>query len=202
MYNIGEFAKLINRSVNTLQRWDRQGTLKAFRHPSGHRYYTEQQLLEHKGLKASEKSVVIAYCRVSNRSQQDDLKGQRAYIAEFCLHAGLGIDEWYEDIASGLNFKRKQFTQLFTLVEAGQVKKIIVAHKDRLVRFGFEWFEHFCVNHGCEIIVINNEKLSPEQEIIQDLISIIHVFSSRIYGLRKYKKTIKQDIHDHPITQN
>lgn len=76
------------------------------------------------------------------------------------------------------------------IVEQGSVSKIIIAHKDRLVRFGFEWFDIFCQNHGTEIIIMNNESLSPQEEMTQDLLSIIHCFSSRLYGLRKYKKTI------------
>lgn len=75
-------------------------------------------------------------------------------------------------------------------VELGLIKTIIIAHKDRLVRFGFEWFEKYCLYHGCSIKIINNELLSPEQEVTQDLLSIIHCFSSRLYGLRKYKKQI------------
>lgn len=72
----------------------------------------------------------------------------------------------------------------------GLIKTIIVAHKDRFIRFGYDWFERFLKSNGVEIIVVNNEKTSPEQELVNDLISIIHVFSCRIYGLRKYKKQI------------
>ncbi len=74
----------------------------------------------------------------------------------------------------------------------GLVKTIIIAHKDRFIRFGYDWFERFLKANGVEIIVVNNEKLSPEQELVNDLISIIHVFSCRIYGLRKYKKKIEE----------
>ena len=70
----------------------------------------------------------------------------------------------------------------------GLVKTVIVAHKDRFIRFGYDWFERFLESNGAEIIVVNNDKSSPEKELVDDLISIIHVFSCRIYGLRKYKK--------------
>ena len=70
---------------------------------------------------------------------------------------------------------------------------IIIAHKDRFVRFGYDWFEEFLRKMGVEIMIVNNEKLSPQEELVQDLISIIHVFSCRIYGLRKYKKKISDD---------
>jgi putative resolvase len=76
------------------------------------------------------------------------------------------------------------------MVEQGEVSEIVIAHKDRLVRFGFEWFEKFCKDHGVEILMMNAESLSPEEEMTKDLLSIIHCFSSRLYGLRKYKKKI------------
>lgn len=193
MYNIGEFAKLINKSVKTLQRWDREGILVAKRSPKGRRYYTEAQLLTYKGLISNEDSKTIAYIRVSSSGQKDDLKNQKNYINEYCKNAGIFIDEWFSDIGSGLNYTRKNFNQLLTLVESGKVKKIIISHKDRFVRFGFEWFETFCNNHGATFEIINDERLSPEHELVQDLISIIHVFSCRIYGLRKYKAKIKED---------
>jgi putative resolvase len=100
---------------------------------------------------------------------------------------------------SGLNYNRKNFTALMDMVERGEVTEIVIAHKDRLVRFGYNWFERFCANHGTTITVMNIESLSPEEEVTQDLLSIIHCFSSRLYGLRRYKKTIaglvKAEVH-------
>jgi predicted site-specific integrase-resolvase len=75
-------------------------------------------------------------------------------------------------------------------VEKEEIETIIIAHKDRLVRFGFEWFDKFCENHSCKIKIINNDSLSPQEEMTKDLMSIIHCFSSKLYGLRKYKKEI------------
>lgn len=193
MYSIGEFSKIINKSVNTLQRWDREGILVAKRTVTNRRYYTEEQLLEYKGIKATNISKVYAYVRVSSNNQKDDLKNQKSFISEFALNRGIPIDEWFTDIGSGLNFNRKSFIKILSDIEHGQVKVIIIAHKDRFVRFGYEWFENFCLEHGCTILVINNESLSPQEEMIQDLISIIHVFSCRIYGLRSYKKRIQED---------
>jgi len=73
---------------------------------------------------------------------------------------------------------------------------IIIAHKERLVRFGYEWFEDFCKRHDCEIVVINAQSLSPEEEVSKDLLTIIHCFSSRLYGLRRYKNELKKMITD------
>ena len=192
MYSIGEFAKLINKSVKTLQRWDYSKVLVAHRSPKNRRYYSEEQLLEYKGIKAKDTSCNVVYCRVSNANQKDDLKNQKEFIATFCLNSGIAIDEWYVDIGSGLNYNRKNFNKLLSEVEHGKIKTIIIAHKDRFIRFGYEWFKRFCLNHGCKIAIINDDKLSPESEMVQDLINIIHVFSCRIYGLRNYKNAIKK----------
>ncbi|MEO7164689.1 MAG: IS607 family transposase, partial [Bdellovibrionia bacterium] len=85
------------------------------------------------------------------------------------------------DVGSGLNYKRKNFVMLLDIVEKREIESIIVAHKDRLVRFGFEWFEEFCRKHGTRIIVINHESMSPQEEMTKDLLRIIHCFSSRLY---------------------
>ena len=90
----------------------------------------------------------------------------------------------------------------------GNISTIIIAHKDRFVRFGYDWFEEFLRKMGVEIMIVNNEKLSPQEELVQDLISIIHVFSCRIYGLRKYKrksrtmKTYEKSIFNRNQTDN
>ncbi|KHL83047.1 transposase [Helicobacter pylori] len=79
-------------------------------------------------------------------------------------------------------------------IEIGKISKLVIAHKDRFVRFGFEYFESFAQTHGCEIMIMNQFSLSPEAEMTQDLLSIIHCFSSRLYGLRKYNKEIKEHL--------
>jgi putative resolvase len=184
-----EFGSLIGRTTNTLQRWDRQGILKAHRTPTGRRYYTHNQYLEVIGQKSSTKRSVI-YCRVSSAGQKKDLISQRNAVESFCLAQGKTIDLKLEDIGSGLNYKRKNFILLLEMVERGEVSEIVIAHKDRLVRFGFEWFAKFCKDHGTSIVILNAESLSPQEEMTKDLLSIIHCFSSRIYGLRKYKRKI------------
>ena len=95
------------------------------------------------------------------------------------------------DIGSGLSSKRKQFNRLMQQVELGQVRRIVIAHQDRLVRFGYGYFEAFCQRHNTQMVVMNGEALSPEQELVQDLLAIITVFASRLHGLRSYKKAMK-----------
>lgn len=186
-----EFGKLIGRAVITLQKWDRDGTLKAHRSPTNRRYYTHDQYLAFIGQKAMTKKIV-AYCRVSSSGQKTDLASQKVAVEQFCIASGKAVGELLEDIGSGLNYKRKNFVRLMEMVERGEVSEIVIAHKDRLVRFGFEWFEKFCTDHGCAVVLMNAESLSPEAEMTKDLLSIIHCFSLRLYGLRKYKKKIEE----------
>ena len=184
---------MIGRAVNTLQRWDRMGILKAHRTLTNRRYYTHEQYLKFIGQKAAVKNI-MTYCRVSSAGQKKDLAAQKEAVEHFCVASGKPVGAALEDIGSGLNYRRKQFVRLMQMVERGEVFEIVIAHKDRLVRFGFEWFEKFCNDHGCTITVMNAESLSPEQEMTQDLLSIIHCFSSRLYGLRKYKKKLREMI--------
>lgn len=188
-YSPKQFGFLIGRTTKTLQKWDRDGILKAHRSLTNRRFYTHDQYLEVTGRKSAVKKLVT-YCRVSSAGQKKDLISQRQAVESFCLTAGKEIHEKLEDIGSGLNYKRKNFLRLMEMVEQGEVSEIVVAHKDRLVRFGFEWFDKFCIDHGVKIFVMNAESLSPEEEMTKDLLSIIHCFSSRLYGLRKYKKKI------------
>jgi predicted site-specific integrase-resolvase len=190
-YRPHEFAQLIGKSVSTLQRWDREGILPAQRAPTGRRYYTHDQLLTYLGKTANDSGKVVAYLRVSSRSQRRDLQNQKLALEEFCRSQRLQVNEWIEEIASGLNYNRPKFSKLFADIELGLVQTLVIAHKDRLVRFGFEWFEAFCIRHGTNLIVANGDTLSPEQELVQDLLSIVQVFSARLYGLRSYKKAIR-----------
>lgn len=115
------------------------------------------------------------------------------FLKQYANAKGIIIDAVFEDVGSGLNYNRNKWNKLLEDCMLGTIKTIIIAHKDRFIRFGYQWFEQFLKSNGVEIIVVNNETLSPEEEMIQDLISIIHVFSCRIYGLRKYKKQITDD---------
>ncbi len=188
IYNVSQMAEKLNVSVITLQRWDREGRLKAFRTPTNRRYYTQEQLDSLLGENCQDKKLVIGYARVSSNNQKDDLKNQKDFILskEKC-------DKLYSDIGSGLNYKRKNFNKILDLVAENKVDKIIITYKDRFIRFGFEWFENYCEKYGTKIVILNEEEKSYQQELVEDLISIIHVFSCRIYGLRKYKKQIQED---------
>jgi len=192
-YKPQEFAEMIGVSVKTLQRWDNDKKLKAYRSPTDRRYYTHKQYVDYMGDGNSKHGKTVIYTRVSTSNQKDDLNNQVEFLKQYANAKGVIVDEIFEDIGSGLNYNRKKWNKLIEDCMLGLVKTVIIAHKDRFIRFGYEWFERFLKSNGVEIIVVNNEKTSPEQELVNDLISIIHVFSCRIYGLRKYKKQIEGD---------
>ena len=192
-YKPKDFAELLNVSVKTLQRWDRDGVLIAKRTPTDRRFYTYDQYLDFKGVKNNSTRKIIIYTRVSTNNQKDDLLNQVNFLQNFINAKGIIVDEIIQDIGSGLNYKRKKWNELLDEVMENKIDMIIVSNKDRFIRFGFEWFERFVGKFDTKILVVNNELLSPQEELVQDIISILHVFSCRIYGLRKYKKRIKED---------
>ena len=103
------------------------------------------------------------------------------------------VSQCIEEFGSGLNYNRKKWNKLLEEVMENKIKIIVISNKDRFIRFGYDWFEKFCERFHTKIIIVNNEALSPNEEFVQDIISILHVFSCRLYGLRKYKNQIKKD---------
>lgn len=191
-----KFAELLGVTVKTLQRWDNSGKLKAYRTPTNRRYYTyEQYLLFKNGSLSTEEDsrLSVIYARVSTRNQKDDLKSQVEFLKTFCNARGMIIDEVIEDFGSGLNYNREKWNALIEKVMNNEIKEIVISNKDRFIRFGFDWFEKLCQKFSTKIIIVNNETMSPQQELVDDIISILHVFSCRLYGLRKYKTKIKED---------
>lgn len=193
-FKVGEAAKYVGRSVRRMQELDRTGELIAHRTETGRRYYTQEQLDAWLGLTPSyPQKKTVAYARVSSYQQKDGLQNQMNFIVQYANGAGLILDECISDIGSGMNYDRPKWNKLLKDVEAGLVGQIIVTYKDRFTRFGFEWYDRFCHDHGCEITVLNNPATSPDEEMTEDLISIIHVFSCRLYGLRRYKTKMEKD---------
>jgi len=188
-----EMAQKLGVSISTLQRWDREGVLKAYRNPKNRRYYTEEQYLDYMGISDDKKRKVVAYSRVSNCNQKDDLNNQFNFIKNYCNANGIIVDDYISDIGSGLNYNRKKWNNLLKQVMNNEIETIYITYKDRFIRFGYDWFENLCNQFDTQIVVLNDKTTSPQQELVEDLISIIHVFSCRIHGLRKYKTKIKED---------
>lgn len=112
----------------------------------------------------------------------------------FCLGRGLVVDDWVSEIGGGLNFRRKKFLAIMLSMLKGEISTIVIAHKDRMCRFAFEFVQELAASVGCEIVVANQESLSPQQELVEDLMAIIHCFSCRLYGLGNYSKEIKDHL--------
>src|SRR6266567_3519602 len=161
-YSPQEFGKLIGRTTNTLQKWDRKGILKAHRSPTNRRYYTHDQYLQYRGLVAQEQGLTIVYARVSGVAQKPELANQVNALEVYCQQQALKVDEWMQDIGSGLNYKRKQFNRLMQMIELGQVRRLIIAHRDRLVRFGYDYFEALCQRHHTDRKVLKDAALQKE----------------------------------------
>lgn len=193
-YKPKDFDELLGVSVKTLQRWDRDGIWKANRTPTDRRYYTYDQYLQFKGIKTkNDRRDIVIYARVSTRNQKDDLQNQVDFLKLFCNAKGMIVNQCIEDFGSGLNYNRKKWNKLLDDVMENRIKTIIITNKDRFIRFGYDWFEKFCEKFNTKIIIVKNETLSPKEELVQDMIAILHEFRCRLYGLRKYKNQIKGD---------
>jgi putative resolvase len=141
---------------------------------------------------APEQGLTMAYARVSGAAQKPDLVNQLKALEAYCAQHALKVDAWMQDIGSSLNYRRRQFNRLMEMVELEQVRRILIAHRDRLVRFGYGYFEAFRERHHTDVVVIDGETLSPEQELVQDLVAILTVFSARLHRLKSYRKVLKE----------
>lgn len=177
-----EAHEILGVSVQTLRKWEKKGRIKAIRTPSGHRRYNIDDII------SINDGVTVIYARVSSQKQKPDLQRQADYIQSLYPSA-----EVVTEVGSGLNYKRPKFKAILERVMSGDVRRLVVGHKDRLARFGFDFFQWLCERNNCELVVCSNTELSPEREMVEDILAIIHVFSCRLYGLRKYKSQIKKD---------
>lgn len=191
--SIGEAAKLKGVSISTLRRWEVEGKLVPERTENGHRRYELSKLL---GIK-SELSYTIGYCRVSSHDQKEDLARQKQVLELFCASAGWQF-EIIEDLGSGLNYSKKGLKRLIRLIVDSKVERLVLTHKDRLLRFGSELIFSLCEHFGTEVVVINRTEDSTfEEDLATDVLEIITVFSARLYGSRSHKnKKIVEELRD------
>lgn len=195
-YSIGAFAKEIGKTTQTLRNWDKGNILK----PShvtegGTRYYSQEQLNHFLGVKTpfAKNKKTIGYCRVSSHKQKDDLERQVDNVTTYMIARGYQF-EVIKDVGSGINYNNKGLNQLLDLITNSEVERVVILYKDRLVRFGFELIESLCEKFGTIIEVVDNSEKIEEQELVEDLIQIVTVFSCRLQGKRanKAKKMIKE----------
>ncbi len=174
---------------NTLRKYADEEKIQVIKNEAGQRLYNVEAYI-----RGSAKATLICYCRVSSSKQKDDLQRQIQYMQSLYPEA-----EVVKDIGSGLNFKRKGLRSLLDRLLRGDKLTLVVACRDRLCRFGFELIQYMVEQNGGKIVVLDQTVhviplwCCPQTELTTDLLSIIHVFSCRMHGLRKYSKKIKQD---------
>ena len=193
-YSIHEFSKQIGVSAQTLRNWDKNGKLIPHHTiASGYRYYSEEQLNQILNKKSNNSRISIGYCRVSSQKQKDDLERQIEHVTTYLIAQGQPF-EIISDIGSGINYKKKGLQELLKRISGNQVDKVVVLYKDRLLRFGFELVEYIASLYDCEIEIIDHTEKTEQQELVEDLVQIITVFSCKLQGKRanKAKKMIQE----------
>ncbi|MEJ2775060.1 IS607 family transposase [Sulfolobaceae archaeon RB850M] len=176
-----EVCQKLGISYRTLQSYVKKGYIKPVILQSGKWRFKEEDVERLMGIVRKRK--VVLYARVSPNKQKDDLINQVKYLEENVKE----YDQVITDVGSSLNMKRKGFLKLLRMILNNEVSKIVIAYPDRLVRFGFEIIEEVCKAHNCEIVVLNKEDKTPEQELIEDLTSILVSFSEKLQGMRSHK---------------
>lgn len=184
-----EAANALGVNPRTLARWSEDGLIKTIKTEAGQRRYDIAEYLKQKsGTTELARRSTVLYARVSTSSQRDDLKRQTEALTT--SYPGCEV---ITEIGSGLNFRRRKLNAILERIISGDIQCLVVAHKDRLARFGFDLIEWLCEKFDCKLVVLYQQKYSPQAELVQDMLSVVHCFSSRLYGLRKYEKQLRQD---------
>ncbi|WP_449418791.1 IS607 family transposase [Phormidium nigroviride] len=181
LISIGELAELKAVSVDTIRRWENEGKIKSVRTNGGHRRYRLADFVEQKLGKT------LAYARVSSQDQKHDLDRQDAVLSSYCQSNGWNY-EVIRDLGSGMNYRKKGLNKLLAAILDGDVARLVITHKDRLLRFGSELIFAVCEYHDIEVIILNKkEDATFEEDLASDVLEIITVFSARLYGSRSSK---------------
>ena len=194
-----EVLKLLNITRVTLCTYVKKGLIKVTKTPTGQYIYNDEDVYSFIGLKKKRNNkLIISYSRVSTQSQKNQLKEQTNRIYNSCINLGITLDEQIEDIKSGMSYDRKGFQRLCQLVIEGKVQLIVIENKDRLIRFGFEIFEQFFKYFGTTIKILNDniENKTYEQELTEDLISIIHYFTMKSYSHRRRLNKLRKELEN------
>ena len=191
--SIGKAALELGVAQETLRRWESAGKITVERTPQGHRRYDLNQLRSLAPIKNFTNKPALAYARVSSHDQKEDLKRQITVLETFCAARGWHY-ELIHDLGSGLNYSKRGLRQLIKRICRGDIERLVLTHKDRLLRFGAELIFAICESFGVEVVIINaSEDGNFEDDLVQDVLEIITVFSARLYGSRsrKNKKLIE-----------
>ncbi|HAS8538285.1 TPA: IS607 family transposase [Vibrio vulnificus] len=186
--SIGETAELLGVSVPTVRRWQRSGKLKESHRTIGnHRRFSIESIRELLGISNERKS--IGYARVSSHDQKSDLKTQADFLLNY------GCDDVITDLGSGMNCRKRGLMKLLKLIINGQIGKLILTHHDRLLRFGHELVFKLCQWFNVDVEIINaKQDESFEVELTKDVITLMTVFSARLYGRRSHQNRLKQTL--------
>jgi len=188
---IGKAAKEAGVTVETLRSWEKAGKIKSERTKGGHRRYQVEEIESFANRDKKSEKVTAIYGRVSTPGRKNDLEIQKQVLQLYCASKGWKY-RIVEDIGSGLNYNKKGLLELIKLIESNQIERIVLNYKDRLLRFGSEIIFEICKYHGIEIVIINEDEIKTyEEELVEDVLSIITVFSSKLYGSKSHKsKTV------------
>lgn len=185
--SIGEAAKALGVSITTLRRWEAEGRLIPEHTSGGHRRYDLVQLKPESFHVASDQRQTVAYARVSSHDQRDDLERQKQVLELYCAKQGWTF-EIISDLGSGMNDYKKGLKRLLNEILVGKAGRLVITHKDRLLRFGAELVFAICEAKHVEVVILNQgEDTTFEEDLAKDVLEIIAVFSARLYGSRSRK---------------
>lgn len=194
-----EVLKILKCHRQTLSRYVKERTIKVTKKQNGRYEYDDNSVYAFIGLKKQKHNTkIISYSRVSTTNQKEQLKQQTQRIYDSCIARGIVLDEQIEDIKSGMSCDRPGFDKLCQMIIQKQVQMVVIENKDRLMRFGFEMFEKFFKYFGTTILVLNDklENKTYEQELTEDLISIIHYFSMKSYSHRRQLNKLRKQLEE------
>ena len=190
--SIQKAAKILGVCIATVRNWEKLGLIKpAFRTSGGHRRYSENEIKTFIAEKneAPISKITICYSRVSSHDQRDDLARQASSLLAYCQKQNFENIESITDLGSGLNMKKPGLKKLIRLILDGKVERLILSHKDRLLRFGAELIFQVCRFFNIEVVVLEEDiPASFEEELSRDVVTIITVFTAKLYGRRSHQK--------------
>jgi putative resolvase len=194
LISIGEAAKLEGVTSETLREWEKSGRIISQRTEGGHRRFDIDQFL------SPTQRLTVPYGRVSSHDQRPDLDRQMDVLMAHCTAQKWDNVEPIRDLGSGLNYKKKGLQRLISLILDNKVERLVITHKDRLLRFGSELIFALCEQMGTQVIILNpREDSTFEEDLATDVLEIITVFSARLYGSRSRKNLkIMQKLHEIP----
>ena len=178
---------MLSITVQTLRNWEKKGKIKSVRSAGGHRKFEDTEINRVLGKTETQPRKTLVYARVSTPSRKDDLNRQKEVLEMFCIARGW-VYITVTDIGSGLNYRKKGLLELIELIETNRINRLVLNYSDRLLRFGNDIIFEMCRYHDVEVVVITeNEDQTYEQELTEDVLAVITVFSARLYGSRSHK---------------